>query len=648
MDRYEHLKGTFDKFEEQFNKRAKVTGTLIQQLAKAKGDTAPHQKNLDDARAAWDKELDRLLATQGVTADDIDRAYKIADQAVLAVARAVDNILKDGTALGQSQAVAENKDKQEQYNKLIIEVQKRVKHLEQDDPGRAKVLREQRLDPLLTEVKNNGFQEAHLGRLKTIHEVLEQTLAYTKETNGDLAGKARQQAEAVKQKALELKSKNKDFAAYLDGLVQRADDCVGMTGAKTQKKTKKTTTDVAGTVVDAALKELKKLDTEIDEAAQGIAEVAKKLKELREELDDKEFKACVPSRRAVLLHKMRKELRDTCRGMSPQKALATPDGPLAAFEAELKTAQEAATKAGTKRKTIAEDADKLLEGLDKSLKDASHFKKGIEARLKRAKKPNEGGEANSELELKAIAQILEDAKDDDRRMALESKARLDEQNNEQAKKDFEAACDVFEKNDLRLAKEAFDATPKRDRDPGPLRDIRAGYKDAKKTAKQGGYVVAKEKLAEIGRQARAYAGNPMGARTTARNNLKKVNAKWKQAVAAYVRAVGELKKSVEDEATTLGIDANGVKAAQKQLDRLAALFDASRFDKAIKVINDDATDLTQLRMWKEVGLRRLRRYRELLKKDPMLDYISPNPFTDFTLDGLEGRLKDLELNLLRA
>jgi hypothetical protein len=644
MQRYEHLEGTFLQFEGRFKKQAELAQAAIKQLAKEKGDTAPHEDALTKARSAWNKTIDQLLATDGLTADNIDAAYKIASKEVSDVAKAINDILSDGQALALSKTVAENKDKNQEYNELVLQVQRRLKHLEQDSPSTAVKLQE-RLDSLLNDAKK-GFQEAHLTSLKKIQETVEEAITGQKDRAGNLAGEAEPLAAAVKKDVARLKKKNKDFAAYLDGLSQRADDCLGMTGGKKEKD--KTTTDSAGTVVAAAVEELRKLQTEVNDAAKGIADVEKKLKELREKLNDKALKKCAASRRGVLLHKMRNELRASCRGMSPAKALAAPDGPLAGFEEELKAALTAAEDAQKKRDKVVEAADKLLKRLDDELKDASHFKKSVKARLEGAKDPNEGGEASAELDIKAIEQLLEDAQDGDHRMALENKAREDEFNNTEAKKAYEAAADVFEKNDLRTAQEAHDATPRRDRDPGPLQDIKAGYKDVKKTAKQHNYVVANEKLAEIGRQARAYAANPMGARTTARNKLKEVNAKWKQAVAAHVRAIEELKKMIEDEANDLSIDANGVKAAQDQLGRLAALFDAGQFDKTVKIINDEATNLTQLRNAKENGLRYLRRYRELLKKDPMLEYIGPNPFTDYTIEFLEGRLKDLELNLLRA
>src|SRR5262249_4571222 len=232
----------------------------------------------------------------------------------------------------------------------------------------------------------------------------------------------------------------------------------------------------------------------------------------------------------------------------------------------------------------------------------------------------------------------------DRQVDLERKVREAEFEAEKAKKSWEAAKDVFDKNARRRAEEAHDATPAKDRDKGRYTEFEEEYARAKKQAEKENWAAARAALDEATRLGEAYAQNPHGARAAANRKLQAVNQGWKHAVSAYLGDLAGLDKAI----TAKQEPGQDLGPALKVTDGLRTLFDALIFVKAVRVLTDDASSIEQRRLTKERGLRNVRRYRQLLASHPVLKLLRINPFTKFSTAALEERLAQLENALLGA
>lgn len=135
---------------------------------------------------------------------------------------------------------------------------------------------------------------------------------------------------------------------------------------------------------------------------------------------------------------------------------------------------------------------------------------------------------------------------------------------------------------------------------------------------------------------------PEGLELAGRNNLPKVQAKWKTAVTNFLKKLAELNKEVSGE------DADAGKAVEKTTTEIGRLFNAAAFDTMIHaLLRADAT-AEEKQAQREEALAVVRRYRRYVQNDYRFKELATNEFVKpFTGNfELNVALLDVEKNLL--
>jgi hypothetical protein len=409
------------------------------------------------------------------------------------------------------------------------------------------------------------------------------------------------------------------------------------------------------TVVHSATESLNKLQAEFEafekdadaKPAPGVenfAAVDKKLEDLNAALKAATtLKTCLPSKLAVLEHKLEKELPATCRGQEPKAALAT----LTAFETELTARKKDAETAQTERTNITKKAGELKVNLA-ALEGAPKLKEALLKRIATAAAPAEGGEAVSLQELLGIDDIIKETTAfPERRAAAEANSRQAAFEAELAKKEWEGALGVFEKDTGRKATE----TAKTARKSGKINKtlyfgkLVPALDEARKLAKKGDYAEANRKLTEAHRWANEFIANPLSTKSATSSSLKELKGVWRNAVASLAQDLSGLKADIEKETKAdPSVDAKSVTA---MLDRLAGSFDPTAFDHVLSQLSEEDPKVPR-RSLKEQGLRYLSTYQTMLDSDPLLAQVGQNPFRVVSLRRLRDAVTAIDLNLQRA
>lgn len=158
------------------------------------------------------------------------------------------------------------------------------------------------------------------------------------------------------------------------------------------------------------------------------------------------------------------------------------------------------------------------------------------------------------------------------------------------------------------------------------------------------FATAEFQLKHARERARAAIEFPEGLELAARNQLPKVQAQWKSAVANFHKKVAEVRKAVaaEDEAAAKSLDA--------PLKEVASLFNSGAFDAAIQTMLRPDASFDEKQTQREDALRNVRRFQRYVLNDYRLKELAANPFVKpFTGNfELNVALANLEKNLLTS
>jgi hypothetical protein len=538
-----------------------------------------------------------------------------------------------------------------EFGLLLEKVNQTITTLAEDHEMLAKPFRNQ-LDQLKAAAAAK-VETKHLENAKQLQADAEKELQAMARDVEREAKAARALAATLGEKVVKLRKKNentlptarnKQYAPYFAGLQQKIDDAVALADSSLLA------------VVHSATEALDKLQAEFEalekdagaKPAAGVenfAAVDKKLEDLKAALKAATtLKACLPSKLAVLEHRLEKELPGTCRAQAPSDALKT----LAAFEAEFTSRKKDADTAQAERTNLTKKAGELKVELGK-LAGAPKLVEALLKRITTAAAPAEGGEAVSLQELLAIDDIIKETTAfPERRAAAEANSRQASFEAELAKKEWEGALAVFEKDTGREATETAKAARKSGKINKSLYfgKLVPALKEARKLAKKGDYAEANRKLTEAYRWANEFIANPMSAKSVTSSSLKELKGVWRNAVASLAKNLGELKAAIQTETKAdPSVDATSVIA---MLDRLAGSFDPTAFDQVLNQLSEEDPKVPR-RSLKEQGLRYLSTYQTMLDSDPLLAQVGQNPFeVVVSLRRLRDAVTALDLNLQRA
>lgn len=631
-------KVNFGKKQTEFEQAKLASEKDIARLRAANADPAGFEQLLAAAKKAWDDAS--ALALRG--GGDFDTHLTMFKTATFDIKKQIDDLLtKPEKSVELTVLKTQTMDKQKiaEAAEKLAAVNESIDDLGLEDEAAAKTLAGD-LDKLRKEIGANApttVQNQKIAELaqKVADEAERVAAAGTLAANGFRNG-----LRAVKDKYDNLKKKHKNYTGYLKAIEYRFDGLgamVGETSATLQKKAKERL-DATGLEIDGA-------DAKLLALTARLAECDSKL-EMKDVVDFRK------GRRAGFKQRMAQEVRPGVYAAMPDAAAKL----LEPVEHEIDDLVRQAGEAARRQAVNVRDADMLLQRVEAELADVPKLKAALKARLKKVQDPPEGDEATVVLDLAIVTRTLNDIRDSenpgDAAAGREREQIEKTRHSEEEAEAYKAAKDLFEKNALREAQAAFDETPKKDRDAGRLADLKATVKQADKHAKNKAYALALEKLRQATDEARALALNPMGGRSTARNELPKVNAKWKSSVSDFLRSLAAIKAGVKEQLAGDPELAKSEGPVLASIDYASALFDMAAFDAAVDAIIADGATLQQRRVAKEKGLKVIREYRVILGegKHPLLDHlrIAEAPVPKLDTDPLEDRLADLELNLLRA
>lgn len=315
---------------------------------------------------------------------------------------------------------------------------------------------------------------------------------------------------------------------------------------------------------------------------------------------------------------------------------------LGAWRKKLTAAQSKAIAAKDAHDTFVNEqaaAKKLLTAAKGSFGDAEDFYKHLLKQFDRlpAAAKAEGGLDQAKKDLELLKQQVQDAidKPESRKAGqAEAKRRLDSE--EEDKIRWKGLYDDYQKKVLPEVKAKKVASQTYD-------DLVALGKSANTAfTKTKDYESAKFQLNHAKERARFAIEFPEGLELAGRNNLPKVQAKWKAAVAGFLKKLEALHKAVSDK------DAEAGKAVDKTTKEIGRLFNASAFDPMIyAILRADAT-ADEKQSQREAALAVVRRYRRYVQNDHRFKELANNPFvTPFTGNfELNVALLDVEKNLL--
>ncbi|MBL8797296.1 MAG: hypothetical protein JNM56_25565 [Planctomycetia bacterium] len=652
---YDGIQVELEQARTSFQRLREQVEMELQRLDAQEGDTEPARQRLEQAQLQWDSGIGELLSNEGKTVAALREAVLPELQQIL---EAVQNDLTVEQLQGsKDRKVA--RGKWQTYLKTRKAAEDGLHAVKVDDPVKAgQVLQTRPVlidDPnLLTEQILQGIEAYKQRVLIALEENQTEVRTATQRTQRLAAG--------LLQDLARLEKAHPNFKPFLTSLRDEIEDCLGLVDSKALTVIVEAETRLTN-VIRPKIQTLQQENG--DNAPQGTKNfkaVDEKLTALKKKIkDDANLKECLPSKLAVLLYRLEKELPGECRKVTAAHAL---DNLLTPFETTaIDPALALALEAHNARERIARAVEVLKRRLAQ-LTDAPKLKASLEKRLTAASKPGENGEANALFQLDLIAKQLDAVlpgpnpqpgdvtRAKDTRSQLEQRAAEEEFKNQQAVQQWEASVRIFEHNTKRGLDEVRKNTPEGMRNETLYQAILTLFETAQKDAKAGNYVVANDRLREATSMAVYFTANPLGARATARNNLLQVNARWKEVVGKLVRDLNELREAVKKDRDASGqVEQQAVNLDQVNttLGRVARAFDATRFEGIIGDLTNDKSNLATRRAAKEDGLRWVRTYRQQLQSDPVLAHLNANPFQkQFSLRPLAGELNNLETNLLRA
>lgn len=398
---------------------------------------------------------------------------------------------------------------------------------------------------------------------------------------------------------------------------------------------------------------------------------------INKRLGNKQLGKCMPEHKLRLQEEF-KTLREDVYLLPPDEAFAK----LKAFNDELSGVLARALDASISRSNFSnifgEVQGRFIElggikigslrgRLSKIRKEPTAYLKELEERLRATQamvnEPQKEQRALSQL-LKIrveIMRVLEDKAQDDPELLVkkekEAQARAFQHEKEVTR--WEALVHDFKEMDYKRAHLALKNTS--GSDVSQARDLDRMLSQAEEVFKDSGNFIG---AVELLNNAKLYAlriqGHPKGLKAASRDELPKVRSHWKAAVTDFNASVTELVKKITDTVAetpppvpenpvaekTL---ADAVRASTNMLNELKGLFDPNIMDGPIAVMTSSAAKLKQ-REAREVAMRNVNQYRELLRTNPVLLKLmdGSRPFGTVDFYGLNAALRDLDLNIQRA
>lgn len=378
----------------------------------------------------------------------------------------------------------------------------------------------------------------------------------------------------------------------------------------------------------------------------SFAEVKKRIADLEVELADKDLKLYCVSTQFTLAEDL-KTLASTM-GTTTMSALTEKLNALAdrVHVAEKKAAQG---KKATKEFEQGRVAELLQQLSNKAFDDAPKAKAALKARIKGlvADFQFEDGQAAARSKADALKQemtLLLQGELDDRgvpkALATQEASALKAENDKIVEKGkWEGQSKVLEQR----LKELLQINP------GEIKALQDMLDSAKTSVKKSeDYAGGREQLQAIKNRLALIEANPRGLAITARNKLPQVNARYKRAVADFVRALGEVDQAVAKLAST-DLDDPGKGLVSGQIAALRGLFNASAFEAAVATMTDKTLSREARSGAREAGLREMRRLQSYLKDDFRMQTLAESPFgpdMHSVQSELMLSLLDLENNLL--
>ncbi|MGS0754801.1 hypothetical protein ACVBEH_08850 [Roseateles sp. GG27B] len=514
----------------------------------------------------------------------------------------------------------------------------------------------------------------------------------------------------------------KVFAPFFDGLDQDLKDLVGMVGSQSIK-----TAQVAVLELTALARRAAQMKSEIEaQPKEGAERVAKSLldapepKELdfdemnldwlfsdaadqpekptanfrmvmeavtviQKSLADKVLQRCLPVHQLMLAEDF-KTVQQGIYGLEPQAAFDA----LRALKLRVNEAIARATTASELRTRFKDadlpaveqrflalsgfQADTLRGKLSKLRKEPGAYLKELEARIKSTKalvkEPQQEQKALDELkkildEINAVIDnnnVLQPEQLVEQEKVAQARAFQKEKEGTQ----WTALVKDFKRMGLERATTAVNDTDGGDK--SQLADLNKMIKRADDIFEDtGNFVGAVELLNNAKQYADRVIAHPKGLKSAARNELPKVKAHWKEAVAAFNKSVDAVVVNINaaddgiDVAGLLGDENDAGAAAKKRLDEaiaksismmasLKTLFNANIMDAPIAVLTSKQAATAVKRSSRELAMKYINSYREVIRTDPVLVKLmqKDRPFGNVDFYGLNAALRDLDLNIQRS
>lgn len=239
------------------------------------------------------------------------------------------------------------------------------------------------------------------------------------------------------------------------------------------------------------------------------------------------------------------------------------------------------------------------------------------------------------------------------------------------KKKFEAEQELKLRyqETLALYKPLYEKMAKLDRiDKTELSRIDSLYTEAAKTFKKGDLGGAKRSMVLAYQLLVQLEADPLASQTTERgkNHLKELNPRWTNSIKTLVDSLGNLESKIEESgkgATEYDSAAIAGKFKTKIVNTISGELDPTAFQQELLVLASEspksnspkyAKDLAKKRKLREQALAKLRRYREIVQKNPVYRGVitENNPWSreGGAVMGLPllRAINDLDLNLQRA
>jgi len=319
-------------------------------------------------------------------------------------------------------------------------------------------------------------------------------------------------------------------------------------------------------------------------------------------------------------------------------------------------------------------ADTLRGKLSKLRKEPGAYLKELEARIKSAKtlvkEPQKEQKALDELgkildEINAVIDnnnVLQPEQLVEQEKAAQARAFQKEKETTQ----WTALVKDFKRMGLARATTAVNEADGGDK--SQLTDLNKMLKQAEDIFNDtGNFIGAVELLNNAKQYAERVIGHPMGLKAASRDELPKVKAHWKEAVAAFNSSVDAVVSSINS--ADDGVDVSGLfdeesdegVQAKKRLDEaiaksiamlnsLKTLFNANIMDAPIAVLTSKQAAKAEKRASRELAMKYINGYREVIRTDPVLVKLmqKERPFGTVDFYGLNTALRDLDLNIQRA